>query len=231
MRHCLRAIDDICMLSEIPKLICGCFEREREPLYIVLLKKKNHQINECIPFTNMTSIYGYWTYQDLIQGYDLADLKKVPAKGEKTYPRNSIAGWLQANGYTIFLYMMEVAMIDQLAAEEQFNTTLFVCDDEVMLREYGEDFFMKLDRSTARRLLNVHSLPRVIRTSTLTTRRVAVLDTKEPQCNLTFTNNRGTITVMSSRSSKWCNLLGEVALQNGLIMKMDGFFVPENWTF
>lgn len=178
----------------------------------------------------MTSIYGYWTYKDLIQTYDLADLRKVPeVKGEKKYPNGTIAHFLQSNGFSLFLYLLETAQTDQLAAEEQFNTTMFICDDKTMIDTYGQDFFMSLDRNTARRLINVHSLPRIVHTPSLLTRRVAILDTKDPQSTLTFTNNRGNITVMSSRSSSWCNLLKEVNLRNGVIMMMDGFFVPENF--
>ena len=182
----------------------------------------------------MTSIYGYWTYQDLIQAYDLKDLRRVPEQREKSYTKGSIADWLKSNGYSLFLFLLQTAQTDQLASEEQFNTTLFVCDDQTMLAEYGDAFFMNLDRSSARRLLNVHSLPRIVRLPSLLTRRVIILDTKDKvdtlgQGNLTITNNRGNITVMSSRSSKWCNLKGEVCLNNGVVMILDGFFVPDNF--
>lgn len=182
----------------------------------------------------MTSIYGYWTYQDLIQAYDLKDLRKVPEKTKRSYKPNSISGWLQRNGYSLYLFLLETAQCDQLASEEQFNTTMFVCDDETMLNEYGEDFFMNLDRNSARRLLNIHSLPRIIRVPTLLSRRVAVLDTKDKgdtqgETNLTFTNNRGNITVMCSRTSKWCTLMKEVILDNGVIMVMNGFFIPQDF--
>lgn len=180
----------------------------------------------------MTSIYGYWTYQDLIQGYDLADLRKVPEAGkasERKYKEGSIMRWLVDNGYSVFAYLLQIAQTDQLASEEQFNTTMFVCDDKNMLETYGESFFMNLDRNTARRLMNAHSLSRIVRIPSLLTRRVAILDTKDPETVLTFTNNRGNLTVMSSRTSTWCNLQHEVQLKNGVVMVMDGFFVPQNF--
>lgn len=177
----------------------------------------------------MTSIYGYWTYQDLIQTYDLADLRRASACPDPVYGEGTIMRWLVENGYTLFVHLLQTAQMDHLAGQAQFNTTLFVCDDERMLKEYGEAFFMQLDRSSARRLVMAHSLPRVVRTPSLFSRRVAVLDTKDPQTVLTFTNNRGNLTVMSSRTSTWCNLIRQVDCTNGVVMVMNGFFVPQNF--
>ncbi len=180
----------------------------------------------------MTAAHGYHTYLDLVQAYDLTDLRQIPERPKtKTYTDGTIARWLQDNKYSLMLYLLEIANVDKLASESQFNTTMFVCPDERMIELYGSDFFANLDRNTARRIVNVHSLPRIVRTPSLLSRRVAVLDTKDPQSTLTFTNNRGNITVMSSRDKTWCHLQREVILQNGVVMVMDGFFIPENFSF
>lgn len=179
----------------------------------------------------MTSVHGYWTYLDIIQSYDLPDLRNTPERSEKTYEKGMISHFLKERGYSIMLYLLQVSNMDTLANESQFNTTLMICDDKTMLEIYGEEFFMNLDRNTARRIVNIHSIPRIVTTQSLLQRRVAVLDTKDPQSQLSFTNNRGVVTIISSRVSSWCRLVEELKLKNGIVMVMDGFFIPENFNF
>ena len=178
----------------------------------------------------MTASHGYWTYYDIIQGYELTDKRIMPNK-EPSYYSFSIAGFLNTNpNFKYFMYLLKTAQTDKLANEQEYNTTLFICDDDTIRKMYGEEFIMNLDRNTARKLLNLHSLPKIIHKKTLLGRRVAVLDTKDFESELTITNNKGDITLMSGNTRRKI-ISEEIEMANGLIYVLDGLLIPENFTF
>lgn len=175
----------------------------------------------------MTSVHGYWTHQDLIQAYDLADLRQVPERGRRPqYDPLTVAGWLQQHGFTRVLYLLETAQMIHLAGQSQFGMTLLACSDAEMESCISEAELMRLDRNDARRLVNAHLLPRVIHVDTLRTRRVAILDTREPSCQLTMTHNAGTVTVRATQCDRVSQVMQEIPLSNGLIYVMNSFYRP-----
>ena len=112
----------------------------------------------------MTAAHGYHTYYDIIQAYDLTDKRRVPPK-EPTYKPNSVMGFLSAHDdFKLFTFLLKTARVDMIADQDQFFSTLFVCNDETMKKQLGEEFFMKLDRNTATKLVNV---PPALRATTL----------------------------------------------------------------
>lgn len=176
----------------------------------------------------MTSCFGTNTYKDIIQSYDIADLRRYPPK-ESTYDPKSVMGFLKSNGnFNIFCYLLKISNTDILASQKEFMSTLFVVDDETLKLQLGEEFFMKLDRNTAIKLVNLHILPRVVGKQTLLGRRVAVLDTKSSSSQISMMNNRGQISLISL--NRKVNLISEeIRLNNGIVYVIDGFFIPENF--
>lgn len=173
----------------------------------------------------MTSVHGYWTYQDLIQAYDLADLRQVPERNARPrYDASTVVGWLQQNGFTKMLYLLETAQMIHLAGQSQFGMTLLACPDDAF--SLTEEELMRLDRNDARRLVNAHLLPRVIHLDTVRTRRVAMLDSREPSCQLTMTHNSGTVTVRATRCDTVSRVMEEIPLSNGIIYVMNSFYSP-----
>jgi len=178
----------------------------------------------------MTAAHGYHTYYDIIQAYDLADKRFIPNK-EPTYKPNSVMGFLSSHeDFKLFTFLLKTARVDMIADQDQFFSTLFVCNDETIKKQLGEDFFMKLDRNTATKLVNVHSLPNVVNRKTLLGRRVAILDTKDDKSQITLTNNLGVLS-LATCSQKYNIISDEIYKNNGLIYVLDGFFVPENFCF
>jgi hypothetical protein len=109
-------------------------------------------------------------------------------------------------------------------------STLFIADDETLKRQLGEEFFMKLDRNSALKLLNLHILPRVVGKKTMLGRRVAVLDTKNSSSQISMMNNKGQISLISL-NKKFNIISEEIRKNNGIIYVLDGFFIPENFCF
>jgi len=178
----------------------------------------------------MTSCIGTYTYKDLIQTYDLTDLRATPSK-ESTYDANSVMGFLKSNGnFKIFSYLLKIANTDVIAGQREFMSTLFIVDDETLKKQLGEQFFMKLDRNSALKIVNLHILPRVVNKSTLLGRRVAVLETKNPTSQVSMMNNRGNISLISL-NKKFDIISDEIRRNNGTVYVLNGLFIPENFCF
>lgn len=178
----------------------------------------------------MTSCFATNNYKDLIQAYDLSDLKRYPPK-QQTYDENSVMGFLHSNGnFKIFSYLLKIANTDIIANQKEFMSTLFVADDETLTRQLGEKFFENLDRNSALRLVNLHILPRVVGKSTLLGRRVALLDTKTSSSQISMMNNRGNISLIT-HNKKFNIISDEIRRNNGIVYVIDGFFIPENFCF
>ena len=178
----------------------------------------------------MTSCFGTNTYKDLIQAYDLADLKRYPPP-KTVYNQNSIMGFLDSNeNFKIFSYLLKISNTDVISDQKEFMSTLFISDDETLKNQLGEEFFMKLDRNSALKLVNLHILPRVVGKNTLLGRRVAILDTKNSSAKISMMNNKGQISLISL-NKKFNIISEEIRKDNGIIYVLDGFFIPENFSF
>jgi hypothetical protein len=178
----------------------------------------------------MTSCYGTYSYKDIIQSFDLNDLKRYPPKKQE-YNTNSVMGFLSKNeNFKIFSYLMKISNTDIIADQLEFTSTLFVADDDTLKKQLGEEFFMNLDRSSALKLVNLHIIPRMIGKQTFLGRRVAVLDTKSPTSQISMMNNKGEISLISL-NKKFTIISEEIKRNNGIIYVLDGFFIPENFCF
>lgn len=178
----------------------------------------------------MTSCQGTYTYKDLIQTYDLSDLKRCPPKNF-SYDKDSVMGFLSSNGnFKIFSYLLKIANTDIIANQREFMSTLFIADDETLNKKFGESFFMNLDRNSALKIVNLHILPRIVTKNTLNGRRVAILDTKNPQSQISMMNNRGNISLISL-NKKFDIISDEIRKNNGIIYVIDGLFLPQNFSF
>jgi hypothetical protein len=168
----------------------------------------------------MVSYSGYWTYKDLIQTYELPS-KRQTLLSEPSYPESSVMGFLLQPEYSIFKYIAEVAQMDIRMGQSLFTSTLFVCDDETLKEQYGEDFFMKLDRNAALSIINYNIIPRIMTLSTLQTLKMAKLDTRNKKNQINFLNKDGTLFLDGH-----IVMLGEVGRSNGIIQKVSGLLIP-----
>ena len=176
----------------------------------------------------MTASHGYSTYRDLIQSYDLSDLKRIENK-EPEYRRNSVMGFLKNHGdFHIFSYLLKIAKIDITTDQVQFNSTIFVCNDEILKNRYGEELFMNLDRNSSIKILNSHILPRIVGKKTLLSRRLTILDTKDDRSQLSVINNNGNLSI-ATNCTQLNFMSDEIKLDNGTLYVLDGLFFPPNF--
>ena len=98
----------------------------------------------------MVSYHGYWQYQDIIQANPIPKEKCI-------INSNSIAGFLANPNYTLFRWMMKLADMELKMGNEQFQSTLFLVNDENLRKQFGSDeFFLKMDKHKAVHILGAH---------------------------------------------------------------------------
>lgn len=171
----------------------------------------------------MTASHGVWQYEDLIQTYNLNDLNVYPQK-EFIPPSNTIMDFLMNPNFSFFRHLVITSKMDIQMSQEQFSSTVFVCDDNTLRKRYGEDFFMNLDRNNALNILNFHILPRVIGYKSLLQNKISKLDTKNPRSEIVFINKNGTIKLNGN-----VLLLEEIKKTNGIVYIIDDLLLPENF--
>lgn len=173
----------------------------------------------------MVSYHGYWQFQDLVQSYDLYDKRSYPPQ-EYSYNKDSVYGFLKYHpDFSIFAYILKVAKMDIIADQKQFNSTLFVCDDDTLKKIYGEGFFMNLDKNSATILANYHILPYPVNEKSLLSRRISVLDTRDKKSQLTIINNKGNISINNQASV----VSKQIDKNNGVVYVLSDLLMPENF--
>jgi uncharacterized surface protein with fasciclin (FAS1) repeats len=182
----------------------------------------------------MTSSSGYYPYLDLVQAYSLNDLRYVPRKNISPYPEETVMGWLSSQQnekkFSIFIYLLRTAKMDMIASQPQYNSTLFACPDYILRERYGEDFFMNLERGSITKLMNIHTLPRVIHMKSLYSQTVSILETRDKDSTLTITNTGDQILLNGAGNNGDCKLIsGEFEQRNGSVYVIDDLLIPENF--
>jgi uncharacterized surface protein with fasciclin (FAS1) repeats len=172
----------------------------------------------------MVSYHGYWNYQDLVQSYDLNDTRRFPEK--EKYDKNSVYGIIRDQpNYKIFTHLLRVSTLDKKADNPQFDATIFICNDDLLTKYYGDEFFMNMDRNKALNLLNFHTLNRKIGKKTLLNQNGSSLQTKREESQIM-------IDVLDKQLiiNRQAKVVGdEMKATNGLIYIIDNLLIPENF--
>lgn len=179
----------------------------------------------------MTASHGYFEYKDLVQTYSKGDLRYIPS-APYIYDKDSVAGLLQQPDFSIFAYLFRTAKMDVIADQEQFRSTLFVCPDAILRKQFGgDDFFMNLDRNSIIKLLNLHILPRSFNEASLRSRRLSILTTRDPIAKLTLINNGAEMPLqIDAARNKGCRIISrEISQNNGMVYVIDQLLLPENF--
>jgi uncharacterized surface protein with fasciclin (FAS1) repeats len=177
----------------------------------------------------MTSSHGYYAYQDLVQTYSPNDLRYLP-KEPTLYDKNSVFGFLLENNFTFFSYLFRTSKMDVRASQPQYNSTLFVCSDHILSQQLGEEFFMNLDRSDMLKIINLHTLTAPINEESLRSRRLSILQTRDPTSTITIINNGNELPLEVSVANRGGRVMSrQINCNNGIIYLLDRLLLPENF--
>jgi len=166
----------------------------------------------------MVSYHGYWQYENIIQA------EPIPKKSECRIKTSTISGYLETQpNYKLFQWMVRLADMEKKMGDEQFDSTLFLVNDENLLKQFGsENFFINMDKHTAIHILGAHLLTRQIHKKTLASQRLTKIYTKNLKTELIFLNNYGEITINNK-----ANLIdADIDRSNGVIHLIDQLLIP-----
>lgn len=169
----------------------------------------------------MTAMYPSQPYQDLIQSYQLRDVRTFGLKRVQSSPY-SILSKIQEENYSIFHHMVSVAKMEELIGSPQFKGTVLLPSDEYITTYFGMDSFMNMDRNTARMFVNYHIFPKIKNLKSLSTRVYSKLDTRNERSEITVTTTNGVI----SLNGEQAKILGEEFRDNGTILYISGLLIP-----
>ena len=172
----------------------------------------------------MTSMYPSIPYQDLIQTYNLRDVRVFPPP-RPPVSAQSLLGFLQQPEYSLFRHMVNVSQFQGTLDDIQFQGTLLLPTDTDILKEFPMDMFMEMDRNTARVLLNYHIFPNIIKYRCLQTRRLSKLDTRDPKSEIVFECTPEGIYMNGGKA----RILEEIIKDNGTILKISSLLIPPEW--
>jgi uncharacterized surface protein with fasciclin (FAS1) repeats len=176
----------------------------------------------------MVSYHGYWNYQDLIQTYDLDDLRRFPPK--EKYNKDSVYGYVcDSPQFSVFKHLLKTANLDKNADHPQFNCTIFICDDKTLFDLYGETFFMNMDRNTALSLVNFHMFNRSIGKKTLLSKKGCLIQTKKEDSQMSvdiLSDDKGQQKIHLNQQA--FVISDEIKRTNGMIYLIDNLLFPEN---
>jgi len=123
----------------------------------------------------MVSIFPNSQATDMRQMYDFSDKR---GKQEICYPQNSIMGIINSHpDFTLFSKIVKKARYDTILSEEQANFTVFVSSDTELRKKYDEKSFDNVDIGTAKQILKVSMMKRVIDKSLLVSSPSSVFPT------------------------------------------------------
>jgi len=165
----------------------------------------------------MVSMHGYFQYQHIIQ----AD--PIPQEEKCIIHENSITGFIHKNNYKLFGWMIKLAEMELKMGNEQFDSTLFLVNDENLRKQFGQDdqFFLSMDKHKAVHIINAHLLNRKIYPKTLMSQRLTKLFTKNESTQIMCLHNKGSLTF-----NNMANLLSSVEVGNGVIHLIDRLLLP-----
>jgi uncharacterized surface protein with fasciclin (FAS1) repeats len=168
----------------------------------------------------MVSYHGYWDYQNLYQSFDLTDIRRFPEK--EKFNNDSVFGYLHgSSNFTIFSHIVKTANLAKKTDDPQFNSTLFICDDETLRQKYGEAFFMNLDRNSALAIIQNNMLNRLIHKKTLLSNNGCFIQTKREETQVFVEVDKDNIYLDGKKI-----ISSEISRSNGLIYILDDLLLP-----
>ena len=140
------------------------------------------------------------------------------------YRKNSLYGKLvETNTFSIFKRIVQQADMNNILDNEQANFTLFVPSDEYILKKYGINVFINLDKGTAVSIVKSSMLDKRITSELLQYSPMSYFFTKYPPNKLYISNVNFDMTINCSVKT----LEKDIICDNGIIHVVDDFVNPQ----
>lgn len=168
----------------------------------------------------MTSMQGYNTATDFSFMYDVKDLRANQLAD--TFPPGSISGFIFNNPeFSLWKYLLIRSQQDVKYSQHSAFFTLFIAEDDDILKSYTENEFLNMDLYTARQTVLYSTIPKIIRPESLyKLKDIIQVNSRIDDSFLTLQNLGGPCFVNGSR------IKGVKQLDNGIVYIIDKLLVP-----
>lgn len=168
---------------------------------------------------------------DMRQYYDFVDLRGkaksgygYPSSELSSVPDNTIAGIIyKTKDFSRFAKIVKISGFEGLLSDPQANITLFVPSDSYLNKKYSPDFFDKIDRGAAAKIVRFSTMNRMIDKKLLQSSPSSYYPTRDRSHGLFVTNNYETILQGCTRVIHW-----NYKVDNGLIHVVDNLLYFED---
>lgn len=163
----------------------------------------------------MTSVRGSDPFNYIIQANK--NSKSVYNPIIKPIRSSSVMGFLFSNpDFTIFNYLIKMAMLADRFNDTQFNGTLFIVKDSMI--SIPPDYFMDIGRSTSNEIMRHSWIDRRLSLNSFNGRENCILDTYDKSYQLTLKRVNGDLYI-----NDYSKILGDLQFDNGSIIFIDNW--------
>jgi uncharacterized surface protein with fasciclin (FAS1) repeats len=154
----------------------------------------------------------------------------VPRGNSGGVPINPGSLWDYLNEspkHKIFRHLVSIAQLSEIFNDQQAEVTVFVPDDELLLKKFPRNVFINMEKHQARRMIEYNTLPRLINMKELLSSGSMKLNTRI-RGQVIYTQVKGS----HENPTLFLNMTSRVVrpnliVGNALIHVTDAFVVPE----
>lgn len=165
----------------------------------------------------MTSAHGYFEPWDYKYLYDKREKRHFTKEPE--YNPATIMGYISSiPNMSLFCYLTKLSGLDAVLNSPQCNYTIFIVPDSYL----DESKVLSFDKYEARKILQYHIIPRMVRMETIASRKLVKVDTRLNGQVLFFNTMNGIVKINDQATL----LLADVVKSNGYINVVDSIITP-----
>lgn len=163
---------------------------------------------------------GYNTATDFSFMYDVRDLRAN--KLANNFLPGSISGFIFNNSeFSLWKYLLTLSQQDVKYSQGIAFFTLFIAEDDDILKSFTENEFINMDLYTARQIVLYSTIPKIIHPESLyKLKDIIKVNSRIDDSFLELTNLNGSCYVNGSR------IKGMKKLDNGIVYIIDKLLVP-----
>ena len=159
----------------------------------------------------MTSVRGIDPFVSIVQSYPIKFYKSNNIVSDNN---NTIYQFIKNNkNYSIMYYLLNLANLNKIFDNIQFNSTFFLICDQDILKNYNKDYFINIKSAEAHIIINHLLLDTYIDLRTLSTLTDGMLNTYDKTFKLHVRNYNNTILINGN-----AQVIEEKQLDNGKII-------------
>lgn len=128
---------------------------------------------------------------DIRQYYDMGDIRKTKPSTGVTQEDNSITGVIRKTpDFSIFSHILRTSGMEDKLAGIQADITIFVPSDDFLRKKYSPEYFSKIDRGDALKIILFSTMDRVLNKKILQSSPTSFYPTRDRSHDMFISNSK-----------------------------------------